>query len=444
MLEEFLSENQYKMWKELQHRVPTDATQRLDEYGQDVFELALYGAHVLTTKAGIGSSTLLITLLKPFVQKSLLSIEECKTLFSEQIAGLMETLKQLDSIEITDQNLADKEFTSFWISFVKDIRIIICLTVDCYVRMQAISDDHVTPYSLRLAKASKLFYSPVAHKLGLYELKRDLENLVVKFEDPDAYRYIRNSLKQTREQRDEYLRKVVETLNKRAKGIGIKYEVKWRTKSISSIYAKMKNKGVDLDGMYDLYALRFIVEAEPEMERAVCWAMYGLTCSVFVPNLLRTKDWISRPKESGYESLHTTVLGPDNHWIEVQIRSRRMDEIAELGQAAHWRYKGEQGHDEALNDALTSIRAALEKRTSMEDIAENFARDIYSKEIYVFDNADRLHKVPSDSRVIDYILQIAPEPDWVELFCGARVNGEEQALTHLLHNGDRVELIVNM
>lgn len=444
MLEEFLSEEQYKRWKELQHRIPAAPKEREDEYGQDMFELALYGAHVLTSKAGIGGSTLLITLLKPFVQKGILSLDECKTLFSEKIAGLMEILQQLNSIQITDDNLADKEFTSFWVSFAKDIRIIICLTVDCYVRMQAISDDLVTPYALRLAKASKLFYSPVAHKLGLYELKRDLENLVVKFEDPEAYRYITNSLKQTREQRDAYLQKVVETLNNRAQGIGIQYEVKWRTKSISSIYAKMKNKGIDLDGIYDLYALRFIVEAEPAMEKAACWAMYGLTCSVFVPNLLRTKDWISTPKASGYESLHTTVLGPDNHWIEVQIRSRRMDEVAELGQAAHWRYKGEQGHDEALNETLTSIRAALEKRTSMEEIAENFARDIYSKEIFVFDNADRLHKVSNESRVIDYIIQIAPEPDWVELFRGARVNGEEQPLTHLLHNGDRVELIVNM
>ena len=443
MLKEFLSEQAFSAWKAVQDRLPLDAESRLDQYGQDVFDLSLYGAQVLTTKAGIGGSTLLLMLLKPYVQKGLVSLEECGQLFSTKVQSLLETMQRLDSLRITDENLADKEFSSFWMSFVKDIRIIICLTVDCYVRMQAISDEAISSYSLSLAKASKLFYSPLAHKLGLYELKRDLENLVVKFEDPEAYRYIRKKLNQTREQRDEYLRKVVETLENRIHGVGIKYDVKWRTKSISSIYAKMKAKGIDLEGIYDLYALRFIVDAEPDLEKATCWAMYGLTCSVFVPNLLRTKDWISEPKESGYESLHTTVLGPDNHWIEVQIRSRRMDEVAELGKAAHWRYKGEQGHDEALNDALTAIRTALEKRTSMEDVAEHFARDIYSKEIFVFDNADHLHKVHNDSRVIDYIVQIAPEADWVELFSGARVNGVEQPLTHHLHNGDRVELIVN-
>lgn len=444
MIQDHITPAEYKAWKALQELAPTDPEARQDKFGQDVFDLSLYAANVLTSLVGTGGSTLMIVLVAPYVSKGLLSLEECGRRFSPELQHLMTIYAKTADLRITDDNLADKEFTSFWMSFAEDIRVIIALTVDCYVRMQAVSDDDVTPYSLSLAKASRLFYAPLAHKLGLYELKRDLENLAVKFEDPEAYRHIVQALHQTRQQRDAYLAKVVQTLEERISGVGIKYEVKWRTKSISSIYAKMKKKGVDLDGMYDLYALRFIVDAEPAMEKAACWAMYGLTCSVFVPNLLRTKDWISNPKPSGYESLHTTVLGPDDHWVEVQIRSRRMDEVAELGQAAHWRYKGEEGNDEALNEVLTTIRTALEKRTSMEEVAANFAHDVYSKEMFIFDNADRLHKVNSDSRVIDYITQIAPEADWVELFSGARVNGVEQPLSHVLHNGDRVELIINM
>ena len=177
----------------------------------------------------------------------------------------------------------------------------------------------------------------------------------------------------------------------------------------------------------------------------MCWAIFGLASSLYVPNMLRTKDWVGKPKASGYESLHTTVLGPDNHWVEIQVRSKRMDEVAEHGAAAHWIYKGVKGHNNnGANEALLAIRTALENHKSVDSMIKNFSEELYKGEMFIFDNADSLHKIPSDSRIVDYIIHIAPEADWVELFRGANVNGEFQPLDYPLKNGDRVELVVEM
>lgn len=423
---------------------PKEPQAHLDENGQDLFALAKESARVLTEDLGITGSTVVLSLATPYVIKGIVTPEECAKRFSPEIQELLHDMQRVDSLIVNDENVKDKEFSGFIVSMARDIRVIIALIVNCYVRMNAIKDEPVTPYALRLANSSRHFYAPLSHKLGLYEIKRDLEDLAVKFEDPEAYERITQSLQKSRKQRDEYLRQVVDRLQQRITGIGFEYTVKYRTKSIHSIYAKMTKKGIDLDGIYDLYALRIIVKAPRELELAACWAMFGLTTSVFVPNLLRTRDWITRPRESGYESLHTTVLGPDNHWVEVQIRSERMDEEAECGQAAHWRYKGEDGHDAALNDALLEIRRALESHADMETVRTGFAQDIYGREIFVFDNADRLHKVSSEARVIDYIIQIAPEADWVELFSGAEVNGIQRPLDFVLNNGDHVKLTAKL
>ncbi|MCF0196459.1 MAG: bifunctional (p)ppGpp synthetase/guanosine-3',5'-bis(diphosphate) 3'-pyrophosphohydrolase [Bacteroidaceae bacterium] len=443
-IKKFLTDKQYEGWMELEKLTPTDPAMRRDVFGQDVFDIAQRAARVLTEMANIGGRALVLTLAKPYVEKGIISVERCGDLFSPGVGQMLADLQKAGSLIITEKNLADKEFSSFMVSFVRDIRIIISMIAECYARMTAVSDRPADKYSLQLARAGKEFCAPIAHKLGLYEIKRELEDLAVKFQDPEAYARIQHSLNQTRQQRDEYLQKVVDTLRQRITGIGFEYTVKYRTKSIHSIYAKMVKKGIDLDGIYDLYALRIIVDTTPELEKAACWAMFGLTTSVFLPNLLRTRDWITKPRESGYESLHTTVLGPDNHWVEVQIRSQRMDEDAECGIAAHWRYKGEAGHDETLNNVLTDIRNAMEKQTSLEDMEAHFAQELYPEEVFVFDNSDKLHKVSTDTRVIDYIIQIAPEADWVELFSGAKVNGVERPLDHVLHNGDRVELIIKM
>lgn len=415
---------------------------RTDADGFDIFDVSLQTAQVLATEIGIGDNTIMLALLWPYVQTGLISIDQVERDFSAEVAELLRNVEKVKGFAITLQNLKDQAFSNFIISFAHDIRIIIYFIAEQYVRMKNAEFHSNEDVKKRLAQESKAFFAPLAHRLGFYEIKRELEDLSVKYLDPDVYYKIVNDLQQTRSERDEYMEHFVKQLCERIDDIGFPYVVKWRTKSINSIYAKMQNKGIGVDEIFDLFALRIILDVPEKLEKAACWAMFGITSSVYLPNTLRTKDWISKPRPSGYESLHTTVLGPDNHWVEVQIRTKRMDEIAEHGQAAHWRYKGIKSNDEQLNDALLSIRTALEQNRSIDDMVHNLSNELYKDEIFVFDNKDQLHKIPAGARIIDYIINIAPEPDWVELFSGANVNGEFKTLDTTLKNGDRVELVI--
>lgn len=439
-LEKYISPHDFAAVQNLSAKI--SGCETADKDGFNIFEVSVQTALTLGAEIGVGDNTVLLALLWPYVQTEIVTIEQVEHDFSSELADLLRNVEKVKRFAITLQNLKDQAFSNFIISFAHDIRIIIYFIAEQYVRMKYAEFHSNEDVKKRLAQESRAFFAPLAHRLGFYEIKRELEDLSVKYLDPDMYRKIVNDLQQTRRERDEYMEHFVKQLCERIDDIGFPYVVKWRTKSINSIYAKMQNKGIGVDEIFDLFALRIILDVPEKLEKAACWAMFGITSSVYLPNTLRTKDWISKPRPSGYESLHTTVLGPDNHWVEVQIRTKRMDEIAEHGQAAHWRYKGIKSNDEQLNDALLSIRTALEQNRSIDDMVHNLSNELYKDEIFVFDNKDQLHKIPAGARIIDYIINIAPEPDWVELFSGANVNGEFKTLDTVLKNGDRVELVV--
>ncbi|MCF0159503.1 MAG: bifunctional (p)ppGpp synthetase/guanosine-3',5'-bis(diphosphate) 3'-pyrophosphohydrolase [Bacteroidaceae bacterium] len=425
-------------------------TEPIQEFGMDCMDLA-YNTACILSEIGMERSSIVLALVEPFVHWGMLSMADAERLFGEDVARLLSLVARLKNKTITLENMSDAQFSDFVISFVEDIRVVIYLTVnrrEVMLALDAVEDDgeHETLNEERTRQAalSRLFYAPIAHRLGFYGIKRDLEDLSVKFEHPEEYYKIVGELKQTREERDQYLQDFIAPLREKIEELQIPYEIKWRTKSINSIYTKMQSKEVGIDGIYDLFALRVILDVPEKLEKAVCWAIFGVASSLYVPNMLRTKDWVGKPKSSGYESLHTTMLGPDNHWVEIQIRSKRMDKVAEHGLAAHWIYKGVKGSDDAVNEALLAIRTAIENHTGVDTLIKSFSDELFKGEMFVFDNSDELHKIPSGSRIVDYIIHVAPEPDWVELFCGANVNGEFKPLDHTLKNGDRVELVIRM
>ena len=439
-----LSLDDYRNLLTLVRRAEAANANECDGIGLSHYLTATGAADVLHNQIGMSGNTVLLPLVSTLHEIGAVSIEEIARLFNSDLAEMTEYYKQLYSFSFTQENATDEQFPNFVISFARDIRVVIASVAAFYVRMQMVDDMPTCAYRPQMALFSRTFFAPLCHRLGLYDIKRVFEDLSVKYEHTDVYNAIRKSLKQTQEERDAYVEDFVKPLREKINLLNLPYKIKWRTKSIHSIYKKMQKKGIGVEGIYDLFAVRVILDVSKELEQAMCWAVFGLASSIYTPNTLRTKDWISRPKSSGYESLHTTVLGPNNHWVEIQIRSQRMDEIAEHGNAAHWRYKGVKENDAEVDAVLLSIREALEKQHNTEQLIKEFSKDLYRDEIFVFDNADKLHKLPNGSRIIDYIINIAPEPDWVELFTGANIGGEFKDFEYVLQNGDRVELVIKL
>ena len=287
----------------------------------------------------------------------------------------------------------------------------------------------------RVAAEAAYLYAPLAHKLGLYKLKSELEDLSLKYTEHDVYYHIKEKLNATKAARDRYIDAFIAPIKKRLEEAGLKFHIKGRTKSIHSIYQKMKRQQCPFEGVYDLFAIRVILDAPPEREKQECWQVYSIVTDMYQPNPKRLRDWLSVPKSNGYESLHITVLGPEGKWVEVQIRSERMDEIAERGLAAHWRYKGIKG-ESGLDEWLNSVREALESSDAGGlEAMDQFKLDLYEDEVFVFTPKGDLFKLGKGATVLDFAFHIH-----TGLGCkciGARVNGKNAPLRQVLHSGDR-------
>ena len=294
---------------------------------------------------------------------------------------------------------------------------------------------------VRLATEAAYLYAPLAHRLGLYGIKSEMEDLSLKYLDRKQFDFIKQKLNETKRSRDAYIARFIAPIKEKLEQAGFKFEIKGRTKSIHSINNKLKKQKVDFEHIYDLFAIRIVLDTPLEKERSDCWQVYSIVTDMYQPNPNRLKDWISIPKSNGYESLHITVMGPDNKWVEVQIRTKRMDEIAEKGLAAHWRYKGikaEKGLDEFMN----TVRAALEnKEASPLDLMKDFRMDLYKDEIYVFTPTGELIKLAKGATVLDFAFAIHSQ-----LGCkciSAKVNGKNAPIKQELHNGDSVSIITS-
>jgi len=305
--------------------------------------------------------------------------------------------------------------------------------------MRQIKDTENKDAQYEVSEEAAFLYAPLAHKLGLYKLKSELEDLSLKYMEHDAYYMIKENLNATKKARDEYIERFIAPIQKKLEDAGLKFHMKGRTKSIHSIWQKMKKQKCGFNGIYDLFAIRIILDSPEKLEKMQCWLVYSIITDMYQPNPKRLRDWLSIPKSNGYESLHITVLGPENKWVEVQIRTERMDEIAERGLAAHWRYKGVKG-ETGLDEWLNNIRSALETNDDLQ-LMDQFKMDLYEDEVFVFTPKGDLFKFPKGATVLDFAYHIHSN---VGNRCtGARINGKIVPFREVLHSGDQVEIMTS-
>ncbi len=358
--------------------------------------------------------------------------------WGEDIAKLIHGLLKVSTLYSKQAAMESDNFRKLLLTFAEDIRVIIIMIVDRLALMRHINHHPNEKMVHDVAYEANYLYAPLAHRLGLYAIKSELEDLSLKYTNRDTYTDIAHKLNETKTKRDAYINGFIEPLRNKLDTTGIKYEIKGRTKSIYSIWNKIKKQNNDIDHIYDLFAIRIIIDSEPEKEKSDCWMAYSVVTDMYQPNPSRMKDWLSIPKSNGYESLHITVHGPDDRWVEVQIRTRRMDLVAEKGLAAHWKYKGIRS-EEGLDTWMNNVRDILETaETGPMELMKNMRMDIYDKEVFVFSPKGDLYKLPYGASVLDFAFHIHTR---LGMSCtGGRVNGRNQKLGYKLQSGDTVEI----
>jgi GTP pyrophosphokinase len=409
-----------------------------DQHGISTLERCIRTGTVIVEKTGLKKASLLTALFDPMVQQGLIAPEQFMQEFGEDAAQLIQGMCRVKELYSKHDSIADENFRKLLVSFAEDVRVIICLIADRYVLMRMLSGTTETDYRLHVTEEARLLYIPMAHRLGLYAIKSEMEDMVVKYEHRDVYDDIARQLNETKSAREAYIKAFIEPVKQRLEEAGLKFTIKGRTKSISSIWNKMKVQNTTLDHIYDLFAIRIILDSPADKEKAQCWQVYSIVTDMYQPNPKRLRDWLSVPKSNGYESLHITVNGPESKWVEIQIRTRRMDDIAERGLAAHWSYKGIKSEG-AADSVMAGIREILEHNTSPDELRKDFALDMYQEEIFVFTPNGEVRQLPKGATVLDFAFSIHSK---LGLTCvGARVGGRNVRISHKLQSGDTVEVL---
>ena len=417
------------LWQHFRQSLEAGLLER-DVFGLNPILTALQTAKVAVEETGLRRDGVLALILYK-MQAS--NVQELGPSVSTILHGLM---------RITDLNkkspvVESENFRNLLLSFAEDMRVILIMIADRVNLMRQIRDTEEEGAKQRVSDEAAYLYAPLAHKLGLYKLKSELEDLSLKYLEHDAYYMIKEKLNATKQSRDAYIDRFIEPVRQRLEAIGLKFHMKGRTKSIHSIWQKMKKQKCDFEGIYDLFAIRIIIDTTLEKEKMQCWQAFSIVTDMYQPNPKRLRDWLSVPKSNGYESLHITVLGPEQKWVEVQIRTERMDEIAERGLAAHWRYKGVKG-ETGLDEWLGNIRAALEAGDDLQ-VMDQFKLDLYDEEVFVFTPKGDLLKFPKGATILDMAYHIHSR---VGSTCvGGKVNGKVVAIRQQLHSGDTVEIL---
>ena len=353
------------------------------------------------------------------------------------MAHIIHGLVKIHELYKKNPIIESENFRNLLISFSEDMRVILIMIADRVNIMRQIRDTDAVEAKQKVSEEASYLYAPLAHKLGLYKLKSELEDLSLKYLEHDAYYAIKDSLNATKAARDAYIKRFIDPIEAKLKAAGLSFHMKGRTKSIHSIWQKMKKQHCKFEGIYDLFAIRIILDAPLEKEKMQCWQVYSIITDMYQPNPKRLRDWLSVPKSNGYESLHITVLGPENKWVEVQIRTERMDEIAEHGLAAHWRYKGVKSEG-GVDEWLANIRSALENNDDLQ-LMDQFKLDLYEDEVYVFTPKGDLLKFPKGATLLDFAYHIHSN---VGSSCvGGRINGKNVSFREVLHSGDTVEVL---
>lgn len=436
----FLEKDDISKMKNLMKQVVAQECYGRDKNGINGLLRNIDTALIATTEIGLKRTSVLALLLYRPVYKGVITNEEVKELFGEDITLMIQRLLRTSDLYARNTAVNSENFHHLLLSFAEDVRVILIMIADrlCMMRLgKKLSEDD----RIRLATEAAYLYAPLSHRMGLYKIKSELEDLSLKYIDRKQFDYIKQKLNETKRSRDAYIARFIAPLKEKLEQAGFKFEIKGRTKSIHSINNKLKKQKVDFENIYDLFAIRVVLDTPFEKERSDCWQVYSIVTDMYQPNPKRLKDWISIPKSNGYESLHITVMGPENKWVEVQIRTKRMDEIAEKGLAAHWRYKGVKA-EKGLDEFMNTVRAALEAKDSNPlDLMKDFRMDLYKDEIYVFTPTGELIKLAKGATVLDFAFAIHSQ-----LGCkcvSAKVNGKNVPIKYELNNGDTVSIVTS-
>ena len=409
-----------------------------DRFGLNPVLKALMTAKVAVGDIGLRRDSLLAIMLYESVLRGHYDTTLARKDFGEGVATILQGLVRVQELYSKTPIVESENFRNLLLSFAEDMRVVLIMIADRVCLMRQIRDTPNKEAQHEVAEEASYLYAPLAHKLGLYQLKSELEDLSLKYLEHDAYYMIKEKLNATKRSRDAYIERFIGPVSKHLTEAGLKFHIKGRTKSIHSIWQKMKKQKCGVDGIYDLFAIRIILDSPLEKEKMQCWQAYSIVTDMYQPNPKRLRDWISVPKSNGYECLHITVLGPEQKWVEVQIRTERMDEVAEHGLAAHWRYKGVKADGGGMEEWLASIRTALEAGDNLE-VMDQFKLDLYEDEVYAFTPKGDLLKFPKGATVLDFAYHIHSRVG--DTCVGGKVNGKNVSFRTPLHSGDTVEIL---
>jgi GTP pyrophosphokinase len=403
-------------------------------------------AKIAASEIGLGTTSIVCALIHDVVEDSNYTLLDIKRKFGDKIAKIVDGLTKIQEVFDHTDSMQAENFRKMLLTLSDDVRVILVKLCDRLHNMRTL-ESMSRKNQLKISSETLFLYAPLAHRLGLYNVKSELEDLAIKYTQRDAYKEISQKLNAKKAARDRYIKKFIEPLRDGLDEAGLVYEIKGRPKSIYSILKKMNHQGIPFEQVYDLFAVRIIVDSKPEKEKADCWTAYSVVTDRYKPNPLRTRDWITTPKSNGYESLHSTVMASDGKWVEVQIRTKRMDEIAEKGYAAHWKYKNSmdgiiQSKSEGVDGWLARVKEVLENPSSNAlEFLDDFKLQLIHDEIFVFTPGGDLKKLPVGATALDFAFEIHTE---VGNKCiGAKLYNKLVPISHVLTNGDQVEILTS-
>lgn len=398
-------------------------------------------ARIVAEEIGLGTTSVIGAILHDTVEDTYITLEDIEHVFGEQVRKIIDGLTKIEGVFDHTTSIQAENFRKMLLTLSDDIRVILIKLADRLHNMRTLESMR-RDKQLKIASETRFMYAPLAHRLGLYSIKSELEDLSLKYTEPEIYEEIRTKLKKTQAVRTRFINRFTLPIKRALESSGFQFEIKGRTKSINSIYTKIHDKHVPFEEIYDLFAIRIILDTPIEHEKAECWKAYSIVTDYYKPNPDRLRDWISTPKANGYESLHTTVMSPTGKWVEVQIRTRRMDEISEKGFAAHWKYKEGKTAESGLDTWLTRIREMLENTSNDTiDFINDFKLNLFADEIFIFTPQGDLKNLPLGATALDFAFEIHTQ---VGASClGAKVNNKLVPLSHELRSGDQVEIITS-
>ncbi|MGC9151234.1 MAG: RelA/SpoT family protein [Microbacter sp.] len=412
--------------------------------GEDSYRTLMRNLRIvklLVNEFMLGRSSVLGTILYDGVLSGDFVIEEIEKQFGESVSVIVQGLNRAHTLYERNISIDSENFRRLLLAFAEDIRVILIMLADRLDMMRHLKLLDAEVQSKVVTEVAHL-YAPLAHRLGLYAIKTELEDLTLKYEHPEVYYDIAQKLNETKRSREAYIQSFIEPVKKRIELAGFDFDIKGRTKSIHSIWNKMKKQNTSFESIYDLFAIRIILDTPVEAEKLACWQIYSIVTDMYTPNPKRLRDWLSIPKSNGYESLHITVMGPKGRWVEVQIRSRRMDEIAEKGVAAHWKYKGIKSESDSMDQWLKNIRNVLENpELNATEAVDTFKLNLYDDDVFVFTPNGDLFKLKKGATVLDFAFAI--HTNLGSRCVGAKVGGRNVPIRYVLHNGDQIEILTS-